>query len=139
MMRSLLSIQTGTETRKKIFRGRDGASNKVSFLFCIFWKKMQIKIKRIRNIFKQKLFTQFSVLNSLLDEYNLICSQKLLYYSNKTKQEKMLRIHRKWNEMKIQAKKIEKFMKRYVFFGGDEFTSDLYDFLLEACKINKPK
>ena len=41
--------------------------------------------------------------------------------------------------MNIQAQKIEKFMKRYVFFGGDEFTSDLYDFLLEACKINKPK
>lgn len=138
-MRSLLSIQTGAETRKKIFRGKDGASNKVSFLFLYILEKMQIKIKRIRNIFKQKLFTQFSVLNSLLDEYNLIYSQKLLYYSNKTKQEKMLRIHRKWNEMKIQAKKIEKFMKRYVFFGGDEFTSDLYDFLLEACKINKPK
>lgn len=137
-MRSLLSIQTGAETRKKIFRGRDGASNNSDFYF-VYFEKMQIKIKRIRNIFKQKLFTQFSVLNSLLDEYNLICSQKLLYYSNKTKQEKMLRIHRKWNEMKIQAKKIEKFMKRYVFFGGDEFTSDLYDFLLEACKINKPK
>lgn len=110
-----------------------------SDFYFVYFEKMQIKIKRIRNIFKQKLFTQFSVLNSLLDEYNLICSQKLLYYSNKTKQEKMLRIHRKWNEMKIQAKKIEKFMKRYVFFGGDEFTSDLYDFLLEACKINKPK
>ena len=38
MMRSLLSIQTGAETRKKIFHGRDGASNKVRFLFCIFWK-----------------------------------------------------------------------------------------------------
>ena len=137
-MRSLLSIQTGAETRKKIFHGRDGASNNSDFYF-VYFEKMQIKIKRIRNIFKQKLFTQFSVLNFLLDEYNLICSQKLLYYSNKTKQEKMLRIHRKWNEMKIQAKKIEKFMKRYVFFGGDEFTSDLYDFLLEACKINKPK
>nr|DAE56482.1 MAG TPA: hypothetical protein [Caudoviricetes sp.] len=36
MMRSLLSIQTGAETRKKIFRGKDGASNKVRFLFCIF-------------------------------------------------------------------------------------------------------
>lgn len=38
MMRSLLSIQTGAEIRKKIFHGRDGASNKVRFLFCIFWK-----------------------------------------------------------------------------------------------------
>lgn len=60
-----------------------------SDFYFVYFKKMQIKIKRIRNIFKQKLFTQFSVLNSLLDEYNLICSQKLLYYSNKTKQAKV--------------------------------------------------
>lgn len=100
---------------------------------------MQIKIKRIRNIFKQKLFTQFSVLNFLLDEYNLICSQKLLYYSKKTAHEKMLRVHRKRKEMKIQAKTIQNIMKRYVFFGGYEFSSDLYDFLLKACKTNKPK
>nr|DAS19000.1 MAG TPA: hypothetical protein [Bacteriophage sp.] len=33
MMRSSLSIQIGAEIRKKIYHGRDGASNKVSFLF----------------------------------------------------------------------------------------------------------
>jgi hypothetical protein len=33
MMRSLLSIQTGAERRKKIFRGKDGAKDKIRFLF----------------------------------------------------------------------------------------------------------
>lgn len=100
---------------------------------------MQLKIKRIRNLIEQKLLTQCSVLEYLAEEYNLICSQKLLYVSNKNRHERMLAVHRKRKEMKLQAKKIERIMKRYVFFGGDEFSSDLYDFLLQSCKINKPK
>ena len=60
-------------------------------------------------------------------------------YSKKTAHERMLAVHRKRNEMKMQAKSIEKTMKRYVFFGGEEFSSDLYDILLKACKTNKPK
>lgn len=100
---------------------------------------MQIKIKRIRNIIEEKLLVQSSILESLFEEYNHLCSEKLLYYSKKTAHEKMLRVHRKRKEMKIQAKSIEKTMKRYVFFGGYEFSSDLYDILLKACKTNKPK
>ena len=100
---------------------------------------MQIKIKRIRNIIEEKLLVQSSILESLFEEYNHLCSEKLLYYSKKTAHEKMLRVHRKRKEMKIQAKSIEKTMKRYVFFGGEEFSSDLYDILLKACKTNKPK
>lgn len=100
---------------------------------------MQLKIKRIRNLIEQKLLAQCSVLEYLADEHDLICHEKFLYVSNKTRQERMLKIHRKRNEMKIQAKKIERIMKRYVFFGGDEFSSDLYNFLLQSCKINKPK
>lgn len=100
---------------------------------------MQIKIKWIRNLIEQKLLAQCSVLEYLAEEYNLICSQKLLYVSNKNRHEKMLALHRKRKEMKIQAKTIEKIMKRYVFFGWEEFCSDLYDFLLQSCKTNKPK
>ena len=100
---------------------------------------MRINFPRIRNLIEQKLLSQCLVLESLTEEYNLICSQKLLYVSNKNKHEKILALHRKWKEMKIQAKIIENTMKQYVFFGGDEFSSDLYDFLLKSCKINKPK
>lgn len=100
---------------------------------------MQIKIKRIRNIIEEKLLVQSSILESLFGEYNRLCSEKLLYYSKKTAHERMLAVHRKRNEMKMQVKSIEKTMKRYVFFGGEEFSSDLYDILLKACKTNKPK
>lgn len=100
---------------------------------------MQIKIKRIRDIIEQKLLAECSVLESLSAEYNEINFQRLPYYSKKTAHERMLAVHRKRNEMKMQAKSIEKTMKRYVFFGGEEFSSDLYDILLKACKTNKPK
>lgn len=78
---------------------------------------MQIKIKRIRNIIEEKLLVQSSILESLFEEYNHLYSEKLLYYSKKTAHEKMLRIHRKRKEMKIQAKTIQNIMKRYVFFA----------------------
>lgn len=77
---------------------------------------MQIKIKRIRNIIEEKLLVQSSILESLFGEYNHLCSEKLLYYK-KTAHERMLAVHRKRNEMKIQAKTIQNIMKRYVFFG----------------------